>query len=146
LHPHPNLAPTTPADPTTTVEHHLLIAREKLSNIQLPVFAGYALADHDIAHRSNSNLANYPRLNSLDWQRLQSDRATGRKGFGGGAVRFSRDELLMLRCNLSGGLYVAEQRKNSSAGSLPQVGQSKCNLTYLFCCGGHSQMRLIDLH
>ena len=27
-----------------------------------------------------------------------------------------------------------------------KFGQSRCNLTYLFCCGGHSQMRLIDLH
>lgn len=108
-HSHLHLGPATPTDLTTTVEHRLLIVGEKLSNIQLPASAGYALADHGMAHHSNLKLGNYPRLNSLDWQRLQSDRVTGRKGFGGGAVRFSRDGLLMLRCNLLEGLYVAEK-------------------------------------
>ena len=108
-HPHLHLGPTTPTDLTTTVEHRLLIVGEKLSNIQLPASASYALVDLGIAHHSNLKLGTYPRLNSLDWQRLQSDRETGREGFGGGAVRFSRDGLLMLRYNLLEGLYVGEK-------------------------------------
>jgi len=106
---HPHLGPATPTDLTTTVEHRPLIVGEKLSNIRLLVSAGHALVDHGIPHHSNLTLGNYPRLNSLDWQRLQSDRVTGKEGFGGGAVRFSRDGLLMLRCNLLEGLYVAEK-------------------------------------
>jgi hypothetical protein len=70
LHPHRLLAPRTPADPTTTGERRLLSAGGKLSNIQLQVSAGYALADRGIALRSNSKLANHLRLNCLGWQRL----------------------------------------------------------------------------
>jgi hypothetical protein len=145
-HPHRHLAPKTPADPTTIVERHLLTAGEKLSNIQLPVSAGYALADRGIALRLNSKLANYLRLNSLGWQRLQSDQVTGRTGFGGGAVRFSRDELPMLQCNLLEGLYVAEKREGLISVKPTSGWTIQCNVTYLFCCGGQSQMRLIDLH